>query len=805
MAPLCADPRQVVIALDQQHRLELLRLVDDVLLLMTSNQQAKVDELGSISDSSDGENDENEKKVGTPDTEAADLSQSESDIQQAAPQDQTQQAAPSKMGMGGFNGANFLKSVKNVKNVKIPVPWQKNPNAPTKASKRAEDIQLGALQYMVEWQQQFMPKFEEIARVQDNDKILAERKSRGEALENLAKVEAAAAADGEKPSESEEPTTAAVAAAANDSEEHDLASLQEFYTPMPTSLTTLPLIDRKECISCILLLLLSTGKYSAHSRAMILYMASSLNLSQTFVNHEECQITESLMESSTADNGEKESMSAEAEAEKRRRENKFSRMWKVGLASVAGATIVGVTGGLAAPLVAGALGGILGGVGLGGVASFLGIFWMNGALVGALFGAYGAKMTVSNAMRKLIFSLLLLFFHNSDQIQGSMMDKYAKEVDDFCFIPLKEDKAAEAGFDDKARANKDRRLRVTIGVNGWLNKQDDITKPWRALSDDSEVFALRYEMKTLLALGSALKDLVQSFAWKALKVEIIKRTVLATLFAALWPIQILSMASNVDNPFSHASNRSKKAGRLLADALINRVQGERPVTLVGYSLGAVAIHSCLQELAERQAFGLIDTVVVIGAPAPSDPAHWRTLRTVVSGKIFNVYSENDMVLGFVYRMHSLAMGVAGLQAINGVAEIHNYNLSDKVSGHLRYPSLIGGILRHCGFVGIEADEDIEKDELIQMKQDYAEGKDIDEFSLPDDEKKILQDASSKNPDNDGTTATTTNIPQQSHQADLIELQDDVQGITLSDNTVDPHAVPQRKPVGSAHGHKEAGP
>ncbi|TQS32602.1 hypothetical protein Golomagni_07078, partial [Golovinomyces magnicellulatus] len=512
-----------------------------------------------------------------------------------------------------------------------------------------------------------MPKFEEIVRVQDNEKVIAERKSRGEALENLAKVEAAAAADIEK-----EADAAKVAA----DEEHDLASLQEFYTPMPTSLTKLPVIDRKECISCILLLLLSTGKYSAHSRAMILYMASSLNLSQSFVNHEELEITQSLMESSTADKGEKESMSAEAEAEKRRRENKFSRMWKVGLASVAGATIVGVTGGLAAPLVAGALGGILGGVGLGGVASFLGIFWMNGALVGALFGAYGAKMT------------------------GSMMDKYAKEVDDFCFIPLKEDKGG-SGMDDKARANKDRRLRVTIGVNGWLNKEDDITEPWRALSDDAEVFALRYEMKTLLALGSALKDLVQSFAWKTLKVEIIKRTVLATLFAALWPIQVLSIASNVDNPFSHASNRSKKAGRLLADALINRVQGERPVTLVGYSLGAVAIHSCLQSLAERQAFGLIDTVVIIGAPAPSDPAHWRTLRTVVSGKIFNAYSENDMVLGFVYRMHSLAMGVAGLQAIDGVAEVHNYNLSDKISGHLRYPTLIGGILRHCGFVGID--------------------------------------------------------------------------------------------------------
>ena len=196
-----------------------------------------------------------------------------------------------------------------------------------------------------------------------------------------------------------------------------------------------------------------------------------------------------------------------------------------------------------------------------------------------------------------------------------MMDQYAKEVEDFRFIPLKE----EWGKDYKAEGKEEqqtRRLRVTIGINGWLNSEDDVTKPWRVIGDDTEVFALRYEMKTLLALGSALHDLVESFAWKTLKLEIIKRTVMVTLLAALWPIQMLATASNIDNPFSRAHNRSRKAGQLLADALINKVQGERPVTLIGYSLGATAIHACLQSLAERHAFGLIDTVVIIGAPAP---------------------------------------------------------------------------------------------------------------------------------------------------------------------------------------------
>lgn len=311
------------------------------------------------------------------------------------------------------------------------------------------------------------------------------------------------------------------------------------------------------------------------------------------------------------------------------------------------------------------------------------------------------------------------------------MDQYAKEVEDFRFIPLQpsSDDYQSSPSEDKSPKEKppaqDRRLRVTIGINGWLNTESDITTPWLVLPHDTEVFALRYELAVLLALGSAMRDLVSSLAWKTLKSEIIKRTVLASLWAAMWPIKLVTAASNIDNPFSRASNRSRKAGELLADALINRVQGERPVVLVGYSLGAAAIHACLQSLAERRAFGLIDTVVLIGCPAPSTSSHWRTLRSVVSGRIFNVYSENDMLLGFVYRMHSLALGVAGLQPIKEVEGVVNIDLSDRVSGHLRYPELTGEILRQCGFVGVKAKGDIEKDDVILLKDEQADGQLID--------------------------------------------------------------------------------
>ncbi|KAL7943168.1 DUF726 domain-containing protein [Trichoderma barbatum] len=636
MAPLCADPRQIVIALNPARRKALLALVQAIISYMISELETHPDELGSIAPDDEG---------------------NEYDESWSSPSDAPERAAnPTSKG---------------------DKP-QDLPQRRIRTTRAAEKSLRAALTYTLEWRDEVISKLEEIVNVEETQKIAAERKTRREMLDkkqlempnnNCQLLDI----DGAPVDETE-----------------DISLLQLAYKPIPTRLTTIPVEDREEAITCVLLLLLSTGKYSAHSRTLVLYLASSLELSQTFLNKSEAEIAMSLMESSTANNDQKEAMSADAEAAKRRQQNKVSRFWKVGLASVAGAAVIGVTGGLAAPLVAGAIGSVLGGVGLGGVASFLGIFWMNGALVGTLFGAYGAKMT------------------------GEMMDNYAKEVEDFRFLPLKEEVIMDAPENLTKEQKEQRRLRVTIGINGWLNSEDDIKKSWRILSTDTEVFALRYEMSVLLSLGTALNDLVRSFAWTAFKAEVLKRTVLATLWAALWPIQVLAVASNVDNPFNRANNRSRKAGQLLADALINKVQGERPVTLMGYSLGATTIHACLQSLAERHAFGLVDTVVIIGTPAPSDPAHWRAIRPVVSGKIFNVYSENDMVLGFVYRMHSLSLGVAGLQPIKDVNGIVNVDLSESVSGHLRYPSLTGEILRKCGFVNVKAGKDIERDDVIQM-------------------------------------------------------------------------------------------
>jgi pimeloyl-ACP methyl ester carboxylesterase len=226
-------------------------------------------------------------------------------------------------------------------------------------------------------------------------------------------------------------------------------------------------------------------------------------------------------------------------------------------------------------------------------------------------------------------------------------------------------------------------------------------------SSSHEGFALRFELEALMNIGNSLTSMIKSAAWGVAKNEIIKRTVFASLSAGLWPLALLKVSRVIDNPWSVASSRASKAGEVLADALINKAQGERPVTLIGYSLGARVIYTCLQKLAEREAFGLVESVVLIGTPAPSTSAEWRAVRSVVSGRVVNVYSTNDYILAFLYRSSSIQYGVAGLQAIAGVKGVENVDVSDLVTGHTSYRFLTGTVLQKIGF------EDVDEEELAR--------------------------------------------------------------------------------------------
>ncbi|KIV82053.1 hypothetical protein PV11_04189 [Exophiala sideris] len=456
------------------------------------------------------------------------------------------------------------------------------------------------------------------------------------------------------------------------------ARLAKIYPPVQTPLANLSHLERSTILKAILLMLLSLEAYRAHSRTLILRLATSLHISAGELSKMEKDTAFGLLAAaSKMDAGDSASAAQKASA--------TARKWKVGLASVAGAALIGVTGGLAAPLVAAGVGGLLGGLGLGATAAagYLGALASSGVLVGGLFGAYGGRMT------------------------GQMMDKYAKEIEDFAFLPVK-----GSVNDSEEKQHERRRLRVTIGITGWLTKEEEVTQPWRVLGDGSEPFALRWELQALQNLGNALSNFISSKAWGYIKKEIIKRTILAGLWSALMlPFGILKVAKLVDSPFGVAKLRAMKAGEVLADALIHKAQGERPVSLVGHSLGARVIYSCLLALARREAFGLVESVVLMGAPVPSDDEVWRSMRSVVTGRVINVYSENDYILAFLYRTSSVQLGIAGLQEIKGAYGVESYDMSQDVTGHLKYQNMVGRILTEVGWTDID-EEELKREQVV---------------------------------------------------------------------------------------------
>ncbi|KAI9665630.1 MAG: hypothetical protein M1821_003563 [Bathelium mastoideum] len=474
-------------------------------------------------------------------------------------------------------------------------------------------------------------------------------------------------------------------------------ALHDLYPRIETPLKNLEKKKRALVLHSLLLLLLSLEHYSAHSRILLLHLVSSLGLTVDFLAEDESKIARGLLAAA-------DKMSADEETKKKQEDNVVARRWKVGLASVAGAAVIGITGGLAAPFLAAGIGTVMGGLGLGATAAagYLGTMASSAVLVGGLFGAYGGRMT------------------------GQMMDKYAKEVEDFGFVPVRED------HKPRKIEKEYRRLRVAIGISGWLTDQKEIVEPWRVIGCGEEAFALRYELEALLNLGNAMSTMVRSAAWGLASREVIKHTVFGALSAGLWPLGLLKISRVLDNPFSVAKSRADKAGEVLADALINKAQGERPVTMVGYSLGARVIYTCLKTMAERKAFGLIESVVLIGAPAPAATLDWRKMRAVVSGRIVNVFNPNDYILGFLYRSSSIQYGVAGLQQIDGVKGIENVDVSDKVSGHTRYRFMTGSILRDIGF------EDLELGEVAREEREAEEDKERE-----DAEREISEKSSSK--------------------------------------------------------------
>lgn len=170
------------------------------------------------------------------------------------------------------------------------------------------------------------------------------------------------------------------------------------------------------------------------------------------------------------------------------------------------------------------------------------------------------------------------------------------------------------------------------------------------------------------------------------------------------PVVLTKLSYLIDNPWTVSLGRAQMAGLILADSLIDRNLGTRPITLVGYSLGSRVIFTCLQELARKGAFGLVQNVFLFGSPVVVNQDEYLRARAVVSGRFVNAYNRNDWILGYLFRLTGGGIRrVAGLAPVEGIPGLENVDVSELVAGHMDYRRAMPRLLRECGFL-VDSDE-----------------------------------------------------------------------------------------------------
>lgn len=484
------------------------------------------------------------------------------------------------------------------------------------------------------------------------------------------------------------------------------------------------IVQKESCeplLKSILWLFVPQHGYDARTRTLVRVLAKELHVPWSVVTQQEKILGVKLF-------AELKSMVDSNRGTEKRNFRDWKRNAKIGVAAVGGAALMGLTAGFAAPALAAgftALGGT--GVAVGtAVASASGV-----AATTAFFGAAGAGLAGYKVDRRT--SKIGLFQFKLETLGNEMnlficvsgwLEQEAGDPDGSDFDrPWGSNRQVLRAFYKKY--NPDKLKEVDSMLKRYRGREDELFAQLRQIYDikttklletdetstlltpaeanrawrwkdkiqSGDKYHLLWDEQGLRRFGSAINSFVTNKAMEYAYGAAVKQTVFSALYAAAaLPMTIIKAADLIDSEWAMALEHADEAGKILAAALLEREQGNRPVTLVGYSMGARLIYSCLKVLNQSDAgCGIVENAVLLGSPVSLNAQEWTELHRVVSGRLINGYSTNDWVLAVMYRFQGMAINVCGTCAIASPG-IENLDLSDVIKGHLEYRNKIGMIL-----------------------------------------------------------------------------------------------------------------
>ncbi|EMC95177.1 hypothetical protein BAUCODRAFT_42908, partial [Baudoinia panamericana UAMH 10762] len=416
-------------------------------------------------------------------------------------------------------------------------------------------------------------------------------------------------------------------------------------------------LDLRWTVLCdLFLLLIADSTYDARSRTLFERVGQALDVEWQDLCRFEKRVTDALEMQEQAD---KENWNEEEHMKEREKRARNKRLMVMGLCTVGGGLVIGLSAGMLAPVIGAGLAAGFTTIGVAGTGSFLGgtgaaaLIGTTGTLIGSHIGLKGANRRTG-------------------------------AVKTFEYKPL---------FNNK-------RVNLIVTVSGWMTgKVDDVRLPYSTVDPImGDIYSVNWEPDMLQSTGQTIQILGTEALTQTIQ-QILGATFLATLMAGLsLPIVLTKLAYLIDNPWTVSLARADATGLILADSMIDRNLGVRPITLVGFSLGSRVIFSALKELARRGALGLVQNVYIFGSPVVVKKDEWIRARTVVSGRFVNGYATNDWILAYLFRATSGGiMRVAGLTTVD-LPGIENRNVTEIVPGHMAYRGMMPMLLHEVGWV-----------------------------------------------------------------------------------------------------------
>ncbi|KAI9784166.1 MAG: hypothetical protein M1839_002671 [Geoglossum umbratile] len=422
-------------------------------------------------------------------------------------------------------------------------------------------------------------------------------------------------------------------------------------------------IDLRWTVLCdLFLVLIADSIYDSRSRVLLESVGGFMNVSWLEICKFEKRVTDALeMQEAAA----KENWNEEEHMETRRKQAAKRKVVMMGLATVGGGLVIGLSAGLLAPVIGAGLAAGFTTIGVAGTGTFLA-------------GAGGAALITSVAAT----SGGVIAVRASARRFGS--------VRTFEYRPL----------------HNNKRVNLIVTVSGWMNgKVDDVRLPYSTVDPVmGDIYSVLWEPEMLQSMGQTINILATEALSQGLQ-QVLGSTILVALMASLQlPIVLTKLSYLIDNPWTVSLDRANSAGLILADSLIDRNLGVRPVTLVGYSLGSRVIFACLRELARKGAVGLVQNVYLFGVPIVVKKDEFLRARAVISGRFVNGYATNDWILGYLFRATSGGiMRVAGLAPVEQIPGLENVDVTALVPGHMAYRTAMPRLLREVGWA-VDSDD-----------------------------------------------------------------------------------------------------